>query len=421
MPSKNNNVGAPQLEAVRHEIDQLDEQIQSLISARARLAFRVRASKGEFTQAVDYYRPEREAQVLRQVIQRNQGPLSDAEMVRLFREIMSACLAQQEPLKVAYLGPEGTFTQQAVNRHFGHSILALSHPSIDGVFEQVHKSEADFGVIPVENSSQGIVSHTLDMFLSSDLHICGEIELRVHQNLMTHARNLNEIERIYSHEQSLSQCKAWIRAHLPKAELIAVGSNAEAARRVRTAPEAAAIAGQSAAEVYGVPILFSNIEDRPDNTTRFLVVGRHLLAPSGRDKTTLLLAGHEGPGLLFSLLKPLDRHSVNMTRIESRPSSLGKWDYVFFVDVDGHAQDASVAAALSELNQISKLCRVLGSYPRAVNTEANPGSRASNKSAPKRVKPPALEKSSGAKKSGSPHDVTKGKRPGARTTKNSKK
>jgi len=369
MPSRKKPAANPPLAAVRKEIDELDEQIQSLISDRARLAFKVRASKGEFSHAVDYYRPEREAQVLRQVIQRNQGPLSDAEMVRLFREIMSACLAQQEPLKIAYLGPEGTFTQQAVNRHFGHSILALSHPSIDGVFEQVQKSEADFGVIPVENSSQGIVSHTLDMFLSSDLHICGEIELRVHQNLMTHARNLNDIERIYSHQQSLSQCKAWIRAHLPDAELVAVNSNAEAARRVRTAPEAAAIAGQSAAEVYGVPILFSNIEDRPDNTTRFLVVGRHLLAASGRDKTTLLLAGHEGPGLLFSLLKPLDRHSVNMTRIESRPSSLGKWEYVFFVDIDGHAADAPVAAALDELRKVSKLCRVLGSYPRAISAE----------------------------------------------------
>jgi chorismate mutase/prephenate dehydratase len=369
MPSKKKAPATKQLTAVRSEIDQLDEQIQALISARARLAYQVRASKGEFANAVDYYRPEREAQVLRNVMQRNQGPLTDAEMVRLFREIMSACLAQQEPLKVAYLGPEGTFTQQAVNRHFGHSVLALSHASIDGVFEQVQGSEADFGVIPVENSSQGIVSHTLDMFLSSDLHICGEIELRVHQNLMTHAKSLNQVERIYSHEQSLSQCKAWIRAHLPKAELIAVGSNAEAARRVRNAPEAAAIAGQSAAAVYGVPILFSNIEDRPDNTTRFLVVGRHLLAPSGRDKTTLLLAGHEGPGLLFSLLKPLDKQKVNMTRIESRPSSLGKWDYVFFVDVEGHAQDSAIAAALVELKKISKLCRVLGSYPRAVSPE----------------------------------------------------
>jgi chorismate mutase/prephenate dehydratase len=402
MPSRKKAAADQPLSAVRKEIDQLDEQIQSLISARARLAFKVRASKGEFTHAADYYRPEREAQVLRQVIQRNQGPLSDAEMVRLFREIMSACLAQQEPLKIAYLGPEGTFTQQAVNRHFGHSILALSHPSIDGVFEQVQNSEADFGVIPVENSSQGIVSHTLDMFLTSDLHICGEIELRVHQNLMTHGRSLNEIERIYSHQQSLSQCKGWIRAHLPNAELVAVSSNAEAARRVRTAPEAAAIAGQSAAEVYGVPILFSNIEDRPDNTTRFLVVGRHLLAPSGRDKTTLLLAGHNGPGLLFSLLQPLEKQSVNMTRIESRPASLGKWEYVFFVDIDGHAADAPVAAALAELKQVSKLCRVLGSYPRAVTAEdrVSPATEYRTRVTRKPLGPrPAAGKKSGKKSS----------------------
>ena len=354
------------LARVRDEIDHLDEQIQALISDRARLAFRVRESKGKTLQAVDFYRPEREAQVLRGVMERNQGPLSDDEMLRLFREIMSACLAQQEPLKVAYLGPEGTFTQQAVHRHFGHSVHAISLPAIDGVFEQVQAGDADFGVVPVENSSQGIVSHTLDMFLLSDLKICGEIELRVHQNLLTLAKGLPQIERVYSHEQSLSQCKAWLRAHLPGVELIAVGSNSEAARRVRNAPEAAAIAGRAAAEVYGLPVLFADIEDHPDNTTRFLVIGRQIFAPSGRDKTTLLLSGHEGPGLLYSLLEPFQAHGVNMTRIESRPSRLGKWAYVFFVDVEGHAEDTVVAAALKDLQKVSKLSRVLGSYPRAV-------------------------------------------------------
>jgi len=303
-------------------------------------------------------------------MERNQGPLSDDEMLRLFREIMSACLAQQEPLKVAYLGPEGTFTQQAVHRHFGHSVHAISLPAIDSVFEQVQAGDADFGVVPVENSSQGIVSHTLDMFLLSDLKICGEIELRVHQNLLTLAKSLPQIERVYSHEQSLSQCKAWLRAHLPGVELIAVGSNSEAARRVRNAPEAAAIAGRAAAEVYGLPVLFADIEDHPDNTTRFLVIGRQIFAPSGRDKTTLLLSGHEGPGLLYSLLEPFQVHGVNMTRIESRPSRLGKWAYVFFVDVEGHAEDAAVAAALKDLQKVSKLSRVLGSYPRAVLTNS---------------------------------------------------
>ena len=354
------------LAAIRDEIDALDEQIQELISERARLAFRVRASKGDSKPAVDYYRPEREAQVLRKICERNRGPLSDSEMLRLFREIMSACLAQQEPLSVAYLGPEGTFTQQAVHRHFGHSVQMLSLPSIDNVFEQVHSGDADFGVVPVENSTQGIVSHTLDNFLFSDLKICGEIELRVHQNLLSLAKSLGQIERVYSHEQSLSQCKNWLRTHLPGVELIAVGSNSEAARRVRNSPESAAIAGRSAAEVYGLPVLFADIEDHPDNTTRFLVVGREIFAPSGRDKTTLLLSGQEGPGLLHSLLEPFRQHGVNMTRIESRPSREGKWAYVFFVDVEGHAEDPAVAAALEDLAKVSKLSRVLGSYPRAV-------------------------------------------------------
>lgn len=365
----NRKAGGGGLEEVRKRIDKLDEQIQALISERARLAFDVAASKGALPHAVDYYRPEREARVLQAVKARNQGPLSDAEMLRLFREIMSACLAQQEPLKVAYLGPEGTFTQQAVFTHFGHSVHALSHPAIDDVFEQVQSAEADFGVVPIENSSQGIVSHTLDMFLDSELKICGEIELRVHHNLLTHARGLNYVERVYSHQQSLSQCKAWIRGHLPHAELIAVSSNAEAARRVRNAPEAAAIAGRPAAEIYGIPVLFAGIEDHPDNTTRFLVIGRQLFAPSGRDKTTLLLAGHEGPGLLYRLLEPFHRHQVNMTRIESRPSKLGKWEYVFFVDIDGHAQDPGVSRALAHLQEVSKLYRVLGSYPKSVLPE----------------------------------------------------
>jgi chorismate mutase/prephenate dehydratase len=354
------------LETVRKEIDRLDEAIQELISERARVAFRVRASKDASAGAVDYFRPERESQVLRGVLERNKGPLSDSEMLRLFREIMSACLAQQEPLKVAYLVPEGTFTQQAVHRHFGHSVHALSMPGIDDVFEQVQAGDADFGVVPVENSTQGIVSHTLDMFVQSDLKICGEIELRIHQNLLTLAKTVTQIERVYSHEQSLSQCKTWLRTHLPGVELIAVGSNSEAARRVRNAPEAAAIAGRPAAEVYGLPILFSDIEDQPDNTTRFLVIGRQIFSPSGRDKTSLLLTGHEGPGLLYSLLKPFQEHGVNMTRIESRPSRHGKWAYVFFVDLEGHAEDENIKAALADLEKVSKMSRVLGSYPRAV-------------------------------------------------------
>jgi chorismate mutase/prephenate dehydratase len=354
------------LQAVRERINALDADIQRLISERAGLAFEVAQAKGPVSGAVDYYRPEREAQVLRGVLERNEGPLSDAEMLRLFREIMSACLARQEPLKIAYLGPEGTFTQQAVYRHFGHSVLAAGHATIESVFEQVQGGEADFGVVPIENSTQGVVSHTLDLFIDSPLKICGEIELRIHHNLLTHATSLSTIDRVYAHQQSLSQCKGWLKRQLPRAELLAVSSNAEAARRVRSAPEAAAIAGLTAAEIYGVPVLFSNIEDQQDNTTRFLVIGRELFSPSGDDKTTLLLAGDEGPGLLHSLLAPLANLGINMTRIESRPAPGAKWKYVFFIDVDGHAEEAPLNTALMEMDALGGKCRLLGSYPRAV-------------------------------------------------------
>lgn len=369
MTSSENSSAAgadPALAEVRQRIDQLDEQIQALIAERASQAAWVRAAKGDLGSASAYYRPDREAQVLRRVIERNQGPLSDSVMLRLFREIMSACLAQQEPMRVAYLGPEGTFTQQAVYRQFGHSVNAIAQASIEDVFLAVQAGEADFGVVPVENSSQGIVSHTLDMFMHADLKIAAEVELRIHQHLLTQARRLDQIERVYAHQQSLAQCKHWLSANLEHAETVPVSSNAEAARRVRNAPDAAAIAGRHAAEVYGLPILFANIEDHVDNTTRFLVLGRELLPPSGEDKTTLLVAGRDGPGALFRLLEPLARHSVNMNRIESRPSRQGRWDYVFFIDVDGHVDDAALRAALAELDSAARMVKVLGSYPRAI-------------------------------------------------------
>jgi len=353
---------------VRQQIDALDERIQALIAERAGLAQAVRSAKGAMATPADYYRPDREAQVLRRVIERNDGPLTDTVMLRLFREIMSACLAQQEPLRVAFLGPEGTFTQQAVFLQFGHSVSASSETGIDEVFRRVQGGEVDFGVVPVENSSQGVVTHTLDMFMHSDVRIAAEVELRIHQHLLTAARSLDGVERVYAHQQSLAQCRMWLERHLEGVELIAVSSNAEAARRVRHAPDAAAIAGRSAAEIYGIPVLFANIEDHADNTTRFLVLGRELLPPSGDDKTTLMVAGPggDGPGALFSLIEPLSRHGVNMTRIESRPSREGRWDYVFFIDVDGHVEDPGFKNALAEVEGRSAQVRILGCYPRAV-------------------------------------------------------
>ena len=285
-------------------IDGIDLQIQALIAERARWAQQVGKAKGPLKAAVDYYRPERESQVLRQVLDRNDGPLSDEVLLRLFREIMSACLAQQEPLKVGYLGPEGTFSQQALHKHFGHSANGLPLASIEEVFQEVEAGNADFGVVPVENSGQGTIQSTLDMFLTSPLKICGEVELRVHQHLMSRTGRLEDIERVYSHPMSLAQCKAWLRQHLPKAEKIPVASNAEAARRARTADDAAAIAGESAGHVYGLKVVAGPIQDRQDNTTRFLVLGRELFSPSGHDRTSLLVYVRDQPGALYNVLSP---------------------------------------------------------------------------------------------------------------------
>jgi chorismate mutase / prephenate dehydratase len=356
------------LDEVRSRIDSIDEKIHDLINDRARLAQIVGISKTRDGRTVDFYRPEREAQVLRMARERNNGPLRDEEVLRLFREIMSACLAQQEPLKVAFLGPEGTFTQTAVLGHFGHSVRALPLASIDEVFHEVEAANADFGVVPIENSTEGTVNHTLDRFLLSPLKICGEVELRIHHNLMGLMNSLGRIVRICSHPQSLAQCRAWLDEHLPNVEQVPVSSNAEGARRARDEKGTAAIAGQTAAEVYGLKVLAAEIEDRSDNTTRFLVLGRKLFSPSGEDRTTLLVSvGHtDAPGALSRLLEPLARYRISMTRIESRPSHRRKWDYVFFIDFEGHADEPHVAKALAELKKRSSLFRVLGSYPRAV-------------------------------------------------------
>jgi chorismate mutase/prephenate dehydratase len=356
---------------VRDLIDAVDARIHELISERARLARQVGISKHATGHTVDFYRPEREAQVLRLAVDRNRkarGPLADEEIVRLFREIMSACLAQQEPLKVAFLGPEGTFTQQAVLKHFGHSVRSLPLTSIEEVFREVESGTADFGVVPIENSSEGTVNNTLDMFLTSPLGVCGEVELRVHQNLMGRMSSLPEVQRICAHPQALAQCRGWLAEHLQGVERLPVSSNAEGARRARDEDGTAAIASAAAAVVYGLNMLVPEIEDRPDNTTRFLIIGRRTFPPSGADKTTLLVsAAHtDSPGALFGLLEPLARNKISMTRIESRPSRRRKWDYVFFIDLEGHAQSEPLAAALAELKPRASLCRVLGSYPKAV-------------------------------------------------------
>ncbi len=355
-----------ELEAIRERIDELDAQVQALIVERAQLAQQVAETKRREGGEPTFYRPERESQVLRAVKARDTGPLSAEEMARLFREIMSACLALEQPMRIAFLGPEGTFTQTAALKHFGHSVTTVAIPAIDEVFREVESGNADYGVVPVENSTGGIVSHTLDTLINSPLKICGEVEVRIHHHLMGKMDSPEKIRRVYSHAQSFAQCREWLDRHLPGIERIEVSSNAEAARRAAEQIDAAAIAGETAAELYGLSILASKIEDHPNNTTRFLVLGRESVPPSGNDKSSLLFSAKNKPGALFHLLEPMARNGLSMTRIESRPSRQAMWEYVFFVDFEGHLHDEKVRAALAELEAEASLFKVLGSYPKAV-------------------------------------------------------
>ncbi len=355
-----------QLAEIRDRIDSIDQQIQDLLNTRAEAAKEVAGIKLALDPDAVFYRPEREAQILRMVKARNRGPLDAESMALLFREIMSACLALELPLRVAYLGPAGTFTQAAALKHFGHAVNTVSMAAISDVFQEVESGSCHYGVVPVENSSEGVVSHTLDMFLNSPLKICGEVTLRIHHNLLGTDSDLDGLRLVYSHQQSLAQCRGWLDRHLPAVERVAVGSNAEAARLAKDTPGAAAIAGTMAAELYGLQLLAPNIEDEPGNTTRFLVIGQRSVPPSGDDKTSLLLSTRNEAGGLLRLLEPLAEYGISMTRIESRPSRRGNWDYVFFVDIHGHRDDDDVAPALEALRVSAGMFKELGSYPKAV-------------------------------------------------------
>ena len=355
---------------VRGRIDAIDEQIQALINQRASLALevaRVKREQGEPEQG--FFRPEREVEVLRMVKQRNQrdhGPLPDDDIARLFRELMSVCLALQLPIRVAFLGPAGTFTQAATHKHFGHSIVTVPLAAIDEIFREVESGQAHFGVVPVENSTEGVITHTLDMFNRSRLRVCGEVDLRIHHHLLSNDGASEDVQRVYAHPQALAQTREWLDAHLPAVERVAVSSNAEGARRAaEEGPGSAAVASEAAAAIYGLKLCCRNIEDEPDNTTRFLVIGRRSCEPTGRDRTSLLVVGHNRPGMLHALLEPFYHHGISMTRIESRPSRQGLWDYMFFIDIEGHAGDDKVATALEAMRKEAVVVKVLGSYPMA--------------------------------------------------------
>ena len=335
------------------------------MSERASCAATVAQIKQQQGEQGNFYRPEREAQILRTVMERNNGPLKDEAVAGIFRQIMAACLAHEKPLRVTFLGPQGTYTHSAAVKHFGLSIEAEPVSSIEEVFRLVEAGGADFGVVPVENSSAGVINSTLDLFMNSALTISGEVTLRIRHNLLSINDNMSEIEYVYAHQQSLSQCSQWLDKNLPDAQRIAMSSNAAAVLHAKE-NNAASIGGTMASELYGVPVLSADIEDEPDNTTRFVVIGKYLPPASGDDRTSLLVFVHNKPGSLFNLLKPLAERKISMTNIESRPSRRGVWDYVFFIDIDGHRDDEAVSAAIQDLESASAMVTVLGSYPKAV-------------------------------------------------------
>lgn len=343
---------------LRNNIDQLDEEILERLAQRARNAQRI----GVIKQG-NLYRPEREAQVLRRLGESNPGPLPDLAVQRIFREIMSACLALEQPLKVAYLGPAGTFSESASRKHFGSAPTFLPMAAIDDVFRAVEAGNADYGVVPVENSTEGAVGGTLDLLLANPVKICGEVKIRIHQHLLSRADGIGAAKRLYSHAQSLAQCHEWLNRNLANLPRVPVASNAEAARLAAEDPESCALAGEAAAELYNLNVLAANIEDDPNNSTRFLVIARHDAGPSGNDKTSLVFSAPNRPGAMHTLLEPLARHGVDMTKLQSRPARGGLWEYVFYVDFVGHQSDQEVASALRELNERAAFVKILGSYP----------------------------------------------------------
>jgi len=346
----------------RAEIDALDEKIVALLNQRATRA----AAIGRLKANGGAYRPEREAEVLRRVAGANRGPLTNAVLLRLYTEIISACRSLEEPLAVAYLGPQGTFSEMAMGRQFGAAVEAQPCASIDEVFRAAETGTAQYAVVPVENSTDGAIGRTLDLLLATPLKICAEVVLRVQQNLMAKRPSMKAIRKVYSHPQSLAQCHGWLAQNLPGAKRVPLASNAEAARVAAKEAGAAAIGPEIAAARYGLKLLARSIEDDPKNRTRFLVLGSHDAGASGKDRTSLVMTAHNKPGSLHDLIASFAAHGVSMTRLESRPARTGQWEYYFYVDLEGHQQDPKVARALAELRDKAPFVKIFGSYPAAV-------------------------------------------------------
>ena len=350
-----------ELGRLRAAIDAIDRQVLALLSERARRALEV----GEIKKRDDapVFRPEREAAVIAGLQADNPGPLPASAVAAIWREIMSACRGLERRLKVAYLGPAGTFSEQAMRQHFGSEVDAMPCPTIDEVFRATEAEAADFGVVPVENSTEGAVNRSLDLFLSSPLLIASEVTVRVRHNLMSLGGEASAVSKVCAHPQALAQCTNWLNRNVPQLERVPVASNAEGARLAAEDATVAAIAGDLALELYGLETIASGIQDDPLNRTRFLVIGRYRSPPTGRDQTSVILSVPDRAGAVHSLIEPLARHGVSMKRFESRPARQGNWEYYFHIDLIGHEQDAAVAAALGEIRAQAAFFKLLGSYP----------------------------------------------------------
>ena len=350
------------LKPLRDRIDALDAQLIALLNQRAAVALEVGEVKKHYNAPV--FRPEREQQVIARLQGMSDGPLASEHISAIWREIMAASRALEKTIRSAYLGPAGTYSEQAMHEYFGQSIEGLPCASIDEVFRSVEAGAAEFGVVPVENSTEGAVSRTADLFLETQLLIGGELALPIHHNLLTQNGSLTGVTRVCAHAQALAQCQHWLSQNAPHLERQAVSSNAEAARLASEDPTIAAIAGDRAATQYGLQVAFALIQDDPHNRTRFMIISRDRTGATGRDRTSLIVSVKNEPGAVFHLLEPLAKHGVSMTRFESRPARVGTWEYYFYIDIEGHRDDASVAAALTELGQLAAFLKILGSYPR---------------------------------------------------------
>jgi chorismate mutase / prephenate dehydratase len=352
------------MKELRAEIDAIDDRILELLNLRAKAAIEVGSIKTE--RNLKFYVPEREVEILRRLTAVNTGPFPNEGLKAIYREIISASLALEKPLSVAFLGPQATFTHLACLKHFGESAVYVPQINLSGVFDAVERHAADFGVVPIENSSEGIVSNTLDMFVDHNLLICGEILVEVAHDLLNVTGDIDHVKKVYSHPHAIAQCRGWLEAHLREVPVFDVESTARAAELAADDPGAAAIAGEAAAKIYGLTAIRKRIQDNTNNFTRFIILGKQASAPTGDDKTSILFSARDEVGALYLMLQPFANHNVNLTKIESRPVKRKAWEYIFFLDMAGHLSDEPIAKALDELKSRAQFIKVLGSYPRAI-------------------------------------------------------